>query len=326
MNVDAPGGVPTVDVAAWRSGDGIDRAEVAASVDHALRTSGFLLVTDHGVPAELAAAVRRHASRFFALPAEVKEPYRCRVGGRGWIPPGAESNSYAAGVAAPPDLKESFALGHPVPDAVLDPVWPTEVPELQASAEPYLDHVWALALDLFELFAAALGLPAGTLVQHASAAVSQCNINRYPSLAVTGRPEPGQFRIGAHSDFGVLTILDRQVGYGGLQIQALDGTWLDAPHVPGALTVNIGDLLAHWTGGRWRSTFHRVLPPSERDPGEELLSLVAFCGVAPSTLVETFPVEGAQRREPILAGDYMLAKLTQIDVVDATPQATTDAG
>ena len=319
MSVDAPSGVPTVDVATWRTGDAAERAEIAEAVDRALRTSGFLLVTHHGVPDDLAAALRQHASRFFALPTEAKEPYRCRVGGRGWIPPGAESNSYAAGVAAPPDLKESFAMGHPVADAPLAPVWPSDVPELQTTAEQYLDHVWALALDLFEIFAAALALPAGALVHHASAAASSCNINRYPSLAVTGPPEPGQFRIGAHSDFGALTILDRQVGYGGLQIQALDGSWLDAPHVPGALTVNIGDMLAHWTGGRWRSTFHRVLPPSDRDPGEELLSLVSFCGVAPSTLIETLPVEGAVARPPVLAGDYMLAKLTEIDVVDATP-------
>ena len=31
--------------------------------------------------------------------------------------------------------------------------------------------------------------------------------------------------------------------------------------LPDALTVNIGDLLAHWTGLRWRSGRHRVLPP-----------------------------------------------------------------
>jgi isopenicillin N synthase-like dioxygenase len=306
--------VPTVDVRRWREGGPDDRAAIARAVDHALRTSGFLLVVDHGVPAELAAAVRHHASAFFALPDATKAPYACRVGGRGWIPPGAESNSYAAGVAAPPDLKESFAIGHPVPDPPVAPVWPAEVPELRVAAEAYLGHVWALALDLFEIFATALGLPPGALAEHASAATSSCNVNRYPALAVTGPPQPGQFRIGAHSDFGVLTILDRQVGYGGLQIQALDGTWIDAPHVPGALTINIGDLLAHWTGGAWRSTFHRVLPPSDRDPGEELISLVAFCGVAPATRVETFPVPGAEPREPVLAGDYMQAKLTQIDV------------
>jgi hypothetical protein len=33
------------------------------------------------------------------------------VGGRGWIPPGAEANGYLDGVETPPDLKESYSVG-----------------------------------------------------------------------------------------------------------------------------------------------------------------------------------------------------------------------
>ena len=83
---------------------------------------------------------------------------------------------------------------------------------------------------------------------------------------MTGPPARASY-VGAHSDFGVVTLLDRQPGYGGLQIQLLDGTWVDAPYVEGTLTINIGDLLARWTGDRWRSTVHRVLPPSDQAPG-----------------------------------------------------------
>lgn len=32
---------------------------------------------------------------------------------------------------------------------------------------------------------------------------------------------------------------------------------------PGCLLVNVGDLLARWTDDRWRSTMHRVLPPTD---------------------------------------------------------------
>ncbi len=55
-----------------------------------------------------------------------------------------------------------------------------------------------------------------------------------------------------------------------------DGGWEDAPFVPGALTINTGDLLARWSGGRWKSNRHRVLPPQAAAPDEDLVSLVYF--------------------------------------------------
>ena len=48
------------------------------------------------------------------------------------------------------------------------------------------------------------------------------NINRYPPLTEVGEPLPGQFRIGPHTDFGTVTVLDREPGAGGLQVD-IDG-------------------------------------------------------------------------------------------------------
>ena len=46
-----------------------------------------------------------------------------------------------------------------------------------------------------------------------------------------------------------------------------DGEWLDVPAIPGALVVNIGDLMAEWTNDRWVSTLHRVVnPPRDARP------------------------------------------------------------
>ena len=110
--------LPTIDL-------GRDPAPQLPAVDRALREAGFLLVTGHGVDPGLRAAIRETARAFFHLPPTVKEPYAVRVGGRGWLGPGAEANGYAEGTATPPDLKESlsFAADEPTGDPAVDAEW-----------------------------------------------------------------------------------------------------------------------------------------------------------------------------------------------------------
>jgi hypothetical protein len=140
-------------------------------------------------------------------------------------------------------------------------------------------------------------------VSHARGGPQTFNINRYPPLTVTGAAKDGQFRVAPHTDWGILTILDRQPGYGGLQVQNLDDTWADAPYVPDALTVNVADLLSRWSGGRWRSTRHRVLPPPAQAPDEELISLIVFLEAEVDTVIK--PVAGDLGIEPVVAGDWL---------------------
>ncbi|MFD0851919.1 2-oxoglutarate and iron-dependent oxygenase domain-containing protein, partial [Actinomadura adrarensis] len=64
--------VPTLDLTPWFQGDKDDRKALAAQVDEALTEIGFLVVTGHGVPADLRAGIRAAAKRFFALPEDVK--------------------------------------------------------------------------------------------------------------------------------------------------------------------------------------------------------------------------------------------------------------
>jgi isopenicillin N synthase-like dioxygenase len=285
--------IPTIDLAAWRDGD----AAIGPAVDAALQEAGFLLVTGHGVDEALRNDVRAAARRFFALPPEVKAKYSVRIGGRGWLPPGVEANGQVEGVETPPDLKESFAIGPETPtgDAAVDDVWfppnvwPAEVPELRVAAERYLAAMTAVSRDLLELCASALGLPLDALTSLAGNPTWTFNINRYPPLTEVGEPAPGQYRIGPHTDFGTVTVLDREPGAGGLQVDIGDTGWADAPYDPAALTVNIGDLLAHWTGLRWRSGRHRVLPPQPGSPHEELVSLVFFFELDPDAVVTPLP-------------------------------------
>ena len=312
--------IPTIDLDAWRAGD----PSVAPAVDEALQKAGFLLVTGHGVDEALSGEVRSAARRFFALPAEVKQRYAVRIGGRGWLAPGVEANGNAEGGDNPPDLKESFAIGPDTPtgdpeiDAVWFPanVWPAEVPELHAAVTRYLAAMTAVSRDLLELCAGALGLPLDTLTSLAGNPTWTFNINRYPPLTEVGEPAPGQFRIGPHTDFGTVTVLDREPGAGGLQVDTEATGWADAPYDPAAFTVNVGDLLAHWTGLRWRSGRHRVLPPHAGSPHEELVSLVFFFELDHDALVTPLaPPIGRRGDLPsVVSAPFLKERLDAISV------------
>jgi len=282
-------------------------------MDTALRQSGFLLIEGHGIDPGLGAAIRAEASCFFALPAQLKQPYSAPVGGRGWIRPGGEANAFYGETADPgrADLKESLTMGRSLVtgDPELDAEWfrpnvyPSECPGLGPLCERYAAEVQGLYYELLEACAAALGLAGDFFTARARRSPHTFNINRYPPLAQTGAPLDGQFRVAPHTDWGMLTILDRQPGYGGLQVQMPDGQWADAPYAPGSFTINVGDILARWTADRWRSTRHRVLPPPAEDPNEELLSLILFHEADMDAVVE--PLFPGTSYQPVAAADYL---------------------
>lgn len=306
-------GVPLVDLTGWF--DGTRRAEVAARVDAALRESGFLLITGHGVPDELRDRTRELTRRFFALPTGSKQPYAVRTGGRGWLPPDVQATGRADGAMAPPDLKETLTFGSDDP-AGDDPfffrpnVFPSQVPELEPVVTEYLRRMRALADELLTIFAAALGEPEDLFTRHTRKPSYNMNVNHYPPLRQVGPAAPGQFRIGEHTDFGTVTILDRQHGVGGLQVRSVDGVWEDAPFDPAAFTVNIGDLMARWVSDRWRSTPHRVLPPDASAPDEDLVSLIFFYNTNSDARIVS--LDG--RYPEVVGGEYLKAKLEAISI------------
>jgi isopenicillin N synthase-like dioxygenase len=322
--------VGAVDLSPWYDGDRRERAAVALAVDESLRRAGFVVVTGHGVDLALAAKVRRQYAALFALDPAVKDPWRAKtLGSPGWVPFGMEANGYISGENAAPDLKESFVLttgtgtgtgagrgrggGEPGRLVEMNP-WLADVDSAVADwSSALLTELERLHLDILEVMGSALGLATPSFfADRARGALNNFNINWYPPASLTGMPAADQYRIGAHTDFGSITILDRQPGIGGLQVQKADGGWVDAPWVPESLTVNVGDLLQLWSAGRWRSAMHRVLPPSADAPDEALISLIYFCEPQADTVVA--PLDGSDAFAPQRAGDYLAARLARITV------------
>ena len=306
----------TISLAPWFDGTPEGRAEVAALVDRSFSDMGFMVITDHGVDPNLPERLRAALLEFFQSSEEVKQSIRVdQLGDRGWVPYGLEANGYIFGEDTPPDMKESFVVGM---DAIGRPsslatVWPDGFPELRELVVEYTNQVESLHVELMRICAEAMGLDdVEYLAERESSSDSVMNVNWYPPLLRTGPVQENQFRIGPHTDFGSVTILDRQPGTGCLQVQDAEGEWHDADYVEGSLTINVGDLLEMWSGGRWRSSRHRVLPPSAESPEEGLMSLVFFGEPDDDTMIA--PLIDGDEFAPVRARDFLAAKIAAITV------------
>ena len=308
--------VPLVDLTPWYAGDPEGRRQVATDVDRALCEVGVLLVTGHPLSAPLTHCLREEARLFFAEPAESKAGLATFSGGRGWVPPGGRGA----------DLIESFGFGaEQVPAAVagtpdeewFEPnVWPPGTPCLRAAATAFARCCAAVTEELLRVLALALDLDAEFFVSRWCGSAWHTDLEWHPARQDVGSVAPGQMRVSAHTDPGALVLADREPGVGCLQVQTLDGEWVDVPVVPGALTVTAGELLARWTGDRWRAAPHRVLPPPVEAPGEELLSLVHCAEPDPLAVVERLPTAaaGPTRYAPVTAGALRRARAESLPV------------
>ncbi|MEM9514870.1 MAG: 2-oxoglutarate and iron-dependent oxygenase domain-containing protein [Actinomycetota bacterium] len=320
--------IPLIDLDAWYRGAADERTAFAADVDAHLRRLGFLVVTNHGISRAVIDECRAATRSFFHQPDHTKRPLSLSDDAyRGWVGAGLESNAATYGVDTPPDLKETYAYGPvDVPDPGLTERaprwfapnrWPATPEEFQPAAEAWWRAARRLADDLLEIFAVALGMEPDHFVERSSATTASVSLNWYwPRSHLP--PEPGQYRIGPHTDFGTLTILDREPGAGGLQVLDEDQTWIDAPIVDDALIINLGDMFSRWTNDRWRSNEHRVLAPPAHEPNEELISLIFFHEPNHDAIVDPLPTcvsdTSPAKYPPISANDYLAAKMDALSV------------
>ena len=84
-----------------------------------------------------------------------------------------------------------------------------------------------------------------------------------------------------------MTLLTTE-GVGGLQVRQVDGTWADVQHSPGAIIVNIADALEFWTGGKLKSTLHRVVLPRSAMEAASRYSMAFFVQPDFDTALQVF--------------------------------------
>jgi isopenicillin N synthase-like dioxygenase len=272
---------------------------VVDDVRRACEETGFLVVVGHGIDRVLVSEIDEVSRAFFDLP--VAEKLRLRDGELEldrpvYRPVQSESLGATSGEELHGDLKESLDYGPTLPGAG----WPERPLGLEDAYRRYLAAMNALGGRLRRVFARALGNDDSFLEPLFDDRASSLRVINYPELEA--RPAEGQFRAGAHRDYGFLTILRSENVTGGLQVLTRGGEWVAVETPPDSFVVNLGDMLAEWTGGRWVSTLHRVAVPPADAVGSRRQSLVFFHNPREDAYIDALETR---------SGDYILAKAAQ---------------
>lgn len=150
---------------------------------------------------------------------------------------------------------------------------------------------------LLSLLAITLGKEPSYFDPYLEGSVSTLRYLHYPAI---DPPSPQQgLCCTPHTDSGILTLL-HQDSTGGLEILNRDGRWTAAPYVPGSIVVNIGDLMAKVSGGRFRATCHRV----RSSPGQDRYSVPFFFEPGVNCAVQS-----VDDGDVIVYGEHVLSKM-----------------
>lgn len=196
-------------------------------------------------------------------------------------------------------------------------IWPAEnllpAAEFRNPCERYYQAITDLTLTVLAMLARSL--PFGPHIFDdfvSNTPAAPLRLLHYPpalpkqgSTTTTSRP---QFGASAHTDFGAITLLltDRNPG---LEVyDSFQGSWVPITPNPDAYVVNVGDMLSKWTGGRYKSSLHRVV---HKNPTERYSVVYFFDGNLDTSLK---PLDGSrtdEEEEGLTVEMHMIQRMTQ---------------
>jgi isopenicillin N synthase-like dioxygenase len=302
----------------------ISLADRASTLPAALADSfgrfGFALVADHGIDPALIARGWELTRALFALPeAEKRRWHQPGMGGaRGYTPFGTE----IAKGAAVHDLKEFWHVGrdlppgHPLAGSMPGNVWPERPAGFEATFRALYAQFDAVGARILAHLAVALDLPPDWFDPAIAEGNSVLRLLHYPPIADA---PPGAIRAGAHEDINLITLL-LGAEEAGLELLTRGGDWIEVTPPPGALAINIGDMLQRLTNHRLPSTTHRVRNPLGARAGFSRYSMPFFLHLRSDFVIRTLPgcidADHPDRYpEPITADAYLQQRLREIGLI-----------
>ncbi|KZV40583.1 putative 2-oxoglutarate-dependent dioxygenase, partial [Dorcoceras hygrometricum] len=242
-------------------------AKVVQQLHQACREAGFFYVKGHGIPDALLTEVRAIAHLFFNLPYEEKLKIKlsAATGYRGYQRVG---ENITKGV---PDMHEAIDCYREVKPGMYGATgkvmegpnkWPSDPPNFKKSMEEYIDLCTDLSRKIMRGIALALGGSVDAF--EGSRAGDPFWVTRIIGYPVSSHPNGQEIQkndigCGAHTDYGLLTLVNQDEGITALQVRNSEGEWISAIPIPGTFVCNIGDMLKILTNGLYESTLHQVM-------------------------------------------------------------------
>ena len=133
--------------------------------------------------------------------------------------------------------------------------------------EDFFDKGFQIAFQFLTVLERALKVRPGTLTKRCNKNHNELRLNHYPATTIEEIKQGRIRRSGAHTDYGVLTLLFQDQS-GGLEIQ--DRAASTVRFVPVSannkyeLVVNVADTLERWTNGVVPAGLHQVTLPGDR--------------------------------------------------------------
>ncbi|WP_108659124.1 isopenicillin N synthase family dioxygenase [Acuticoccus kandeliae] len=287
---------------------------IAKALDDAFSNVGFCYIANTGVPVELMDRIFAANAAFHAQPMEKKQAIAINEWHRGYMAPKTSlivTSSVAK--ATKPNNSESLMFMHEVAETsprfgapLQGPnQWPADMPEFRDAVSAYLVAVDTLARRFTRLIARALDMAPESLDDHFKEPTTFLRLLHYPP-----NPDAAEDEFGSapHTDYGFITIL-LQDEVGGLQVRKKGGGWIKARPVRGTFVVNVGDILARWTNGRWQSTPHGVRNTANVDRYSIPFFFDPDMAETIECLESCLKPGDAPRYEPVLYGDYLMERI-----------------
>ncbi|XP_021862506.2 1-aminocyclopropane-1-carboxylate oxidase homolog 1-like [Spinacia oleracea] len=236
---------PIIDLSASEN-DSELRKKAIEEILEASKTWGFFQVVNHEISDRVLEEMLQGVRDFFEQGDEVKKYYYSRDFANKRFTYLSNVDLYTGPAA---NWRDSFGCR-----MAPHPPHPDELPPpCRKILIEYSSQVMKLVKMLFELLSEALGLQKNHLNDMGCAEGLNVSGHYYPAC-----PQPElTMGISKHADNAFLTIL-LQDQIGGLQILH-QNEWVDVPPTPGALVINIGDLLQLVTNDLFKSVEHRAL-------------------------------------------------------------------